>query len=143
LPKEHGYLGTELAEYIRAFGIEPEFSDPDYLVLMLTPENTEGEIERITEVLLSVPKKTAIKDGAPAPRIYERVLMPREALMADFVTVDVRESLGKVLASASVACPPAVPILVMGERIDKDAISAFLYYGIEKINVLRCENKDE
>lgn len=142
-PKEHGYLGTELAEYIRAFGIEPEFSDPDYLVLMLTPENTEGEIERITEVLVSVPKKAAIKDGAPAPRIYERVLMPREALMADFVTVDVRESLGKVLASASVACPPAVPILVMGERIDKDAISAFLYYGIEKINVLRCENKDE
>ena len=37
---------------------------------------------------------------------------------------------GRVLTSLNVSCPPAVPIVVSGEKIDRNAIRAFSYYGI-------------
>jgi arginine/lysine/ornithine decarboxylase len=36
-----------------------------------------------------------------------------------------------------VGCPPAVPIVVSGEVIDKDIISCMKYYGIDKCNVIK------
>ena len=38
---------------------------------------------------------------------------------------------GLILAAATVGCPPAVPIVVCGERISEDALTCFAYYGIE------------
>jgi len=50
--------------------------------------------------------------------------------------VPAKESAGRVLAAASVGCPPAVPIVVCGERIDESAVRAFAYYGIETCTVV-------
>ena len=52
-------------------------------------------------------------------------------------TINVNDSLGRVLASPSVSCPPAVPIVMCGEEIDKDAVKSFQYYGIKNINVVK------
>jgi len=41
------------------------------------------------------------------------------------------------LANATVGCPPAVPIIVCGERIDETAVRAFEYYGIDHVTVVR------
>jgi len=41
------------------------------------------------------------------------------------------------LAAATVGCPPAVPIVVCGERIDDAAVECFRYYGIECCLVVR------
>ena len=61
----------------------------------------------------------------------ERVMRIREAALSPCETIPARESAGRVLAAASIGCPPAVPIVVCGERIDGDAARAFAYYGIE------------
>ena len=45
--------------------------------------------------------------------------------------------LGRILTAATVGCPPAVPILVCGERIDEHALACFRYYGIETCTVVR------
>jgi arginine/lysine/ornithine decarboxylase len=50
--------------------------------------------------------------------------------------IDVKKSEGRVLASSSVGCPPAVPILVCGEIVDKNAIKRFEYYKIDRISVV-------
>ena len=42
-----------------------------------------------------------------------------------------------ILAAATVGCPPAVPIVVSGERIDADAAAQFAYYGIESCVVVK------
>jgi len=44
---------------------------------------------------------------------------------------------GRVLAAASVGCPPAVPIVVSGERISAEAVECFRYYGIESCSVIK------
>ncbi len=61
----------------------------------------------------------------------------REALLSPAETVNVKDSVCRVLASPSVGCPPAVPIAVCGEALDDNAVRCFEYYGIEKISVVK------
>ena len=72
----------------------------------------------------------------PRPGRGERVLSIREAMFSPARTVSVSDALGGVLAEASVGCPPAVPIVVCGERIDADAVNCFRYYGVERCRVV-------
>ena len=44
---------------------------------------------------------------------------------------------GEVLAVADVACPPAVPILVPGERIEAKHIDILSYYGKDTLTVVK------
>jgi arginine/lysine/ornithine decarboxylase len=60
----------------------------------------------------------------------------RQAAMSLCETVEASDSLGRVLAAATVGCPPAVPIVACGERIDETALRCFSYYGIDHCTVV-------
>ena len=64
------------------------------------------------------------------------MLPPREAMLAPFETLPREQALGRVLAAPTVSCPPAVPILVCGERIDEQALALFAYYGLDRLDVV-------
>lgn len=135
--KSYGYYGTTLAKLLRNCGIECEFADPDYTVLMLTPEIGVAGLQRLQTVLLSIPRHTPIEKRPPR-RTPLGVRCPlREALLAPSRTLPAAHAIGHVLASANVSCPPAVPIAFPGEVLDENAIAAFEYYGIETCNVIQ------
>lgn len=136
-PKSRGYTGTTLAEILREKGIVCEFADPDYLVLMVTPENTKEELDRLLDLLSELPERTPIVTRAPVAGRPERVYTPHEALFLPFERIPTEQSLGRILASPSVSCPPAVPIVVCGERIDHHALQLFQYYGIDACDVVK------
>ena len=69
----------------------------------------------------------------------ERVLSVREAMLSPAEILPVDACVGRILAAATVGCPPAVPIVVSGERIDEGAVACFRYYGIETCTVIRKE----
>lgn len=135
--KKYGYTGKKLAAILAKKGIVSEFSDPDFLVLMFTPEITVSELTKLEKSLLSIPKWTEITEKPPIFARPERILSVREASFMPRETVPLDKSLGQILASANVACPPAVPIVVCGERIDSDAINCMKYYGIETCSVVK------
>ena len=135
--KPYGYRGAELAARLAEGGVVCEFADPDFLVMMLTPEIGERGLARMVDVLAAVPRRDAIWEEPPAFRRAERVMSIREAMLAPGERVPVEVSEGRVLASASVGCPPAVPVLVCGERIDAHAIACFGYYGIKTCMVVK------
>lgn len=136
-PKSYGYTGDELAGILKNENIVSEMSDPDFIVMMFTPEISKADIERLTAAFLKIEKRESLTTTAPAPCATERVMPVREAMLSPSVEVSIDDASGCVLASASVACPPAVPILIAGERIDEGAIECFRYYGIEKIRVIK------
>ena len=111
-----GYTGEELAERLRAAGAEPEFADRDYLVMMFTPDTPDAGYERV-EAALTPLEVRAARAALAVPAASERVLTPREALLAARETVPAALSAGRVAASAAVSCPPAIPVAVMVERI--------------------------
>ena len=137
MPKSYGYLGTELCAHLSREGIYPEFSDPDFLVLMPSVDTTDEELARLEEALLSLKKREPITDEPPALSLPERKLTPREAFLSPYEEIPTENSAGRILAAATVGCPPAVPIVVSGELIDETAVRAFLYYGIKTVKVIK------
>lgn len=134
--KEYGYIGTEFADILRNNGIEVEFSDPDFAVMMITPENGEKDLLYLEKILLSVPKKDRIEDKMPRIFPCEQVFGIREALFKPSEKIHVNKATGRILASPSVSCPPAVPIAICGERLTENAVKCFKYYGISEIDVI-------
>ncbi len=135
-PKSWGYTGTDLARLLRAEHIVCEFCDPDYVVMMLTPENGDGALTRLEEALAAISRRPAITEQAPPlPEPVSR-LSPREALFHPGRERDVHACLGKVLVSPTVSCPPAIPIVVCGEVIGEAAIRLMDYYGIRTCRVI-------
>ena len=118
-------------QYLEEKNIVCEFADPDFLVLMLSSETTAQEEQALANALLSLPKRIPIKEQPPHVARPTVRLSPRAAIMAASETVPIDRAVGRILASPTVSCPPAVPILVSGERIDEDAVRAFAYYGID------------
>lgn len=132
-----GQTGEELADHLRQFGIECEFSDPDYLVLMLTPEIGTAGLQKLEAALAAVRFRRMICEPAPRLPVPEIVCSIREALFAPAEVLPAEQCLGRVFASAAVACPPAVPIVVCGERITEDTLRCFAYYGVSSCRVLK------
>lgn len=129
-----GVTGQELAGQLRRQGVECEYADRDFLVLMATPENTPEELAQAAVALGQCPWE-ANPPQLPLAR-GERACSIRQAAFAPRETVDAAHSLGRVCGLPTVGCPPAIPIAVSGERITPEALALFAYYGIEQVEVL-------
>ena len=134
--KAYGYTGTELADLLLESRIAVEFADPDFLVLMVTPETGEEGLARLETALCAIPRREAVLEEPPAFSLPERAMSIRQAAMSLCETVEASDSLGRILAAATVGCPPAVPIVACGERIDETALRCFAYYGIDRCTVV-------
>ena len=129
-----GVTGQELSGQLRRQGVECEYADRDFLVLMATPENTPEELAQAAAALGQCPGE-ANPPQLPLAR-GERACSIRQAAFAPRETVDAAHSLGRVCGLPTVGCPPAIPIAVSGERIAPEALALFEYYGISQVEVL-------
>ena len=136
-PKSYGYTGKELASRLFEQNIVCEFSDEDFCVMMFTPNITSEQSDAVEKALLSVERRVELHQALPSLAVAKKALSIREAMLSPSEEIDVNESFGRILASPSVSCPPAVPVLVCGEVIDESAIKCFKYYGIEKCRVVK------
>ena len=131
-----GLPGTVLADRLRQRGVECEYADRDFLVLMATPENAPADYDRLLAALGE--NHAPYAPSAPLPLAKgERACSIREALFAPQETVPAEASLGRVCGAPTVACPPAIPIAVSGEIIGPEALALFRHYGVETVDVLK------
>ena len=137
--KRFGYTGDEISSHLLAFGIEPEFSDCEYTVLMVSPDNTDADLERIYGAFSNLPKRSVsdvLGSSLALPRLVRAVSI-REAIFAPHEVVGVDDAVGRICATPAVSCPPAIPIAVSGEVIDESAVLLFQRYGIFEIEVVK------
>ena len=138
--KAYGYTGYEIAEYLKEKNIICEFYDPDYVVMMFSSETTDEDIERLKEALLCLKQKEKISIKPPKILKPVKAISMGESIYMPMERIPVEDAEGRVLASAEVFCPPAIPVLVCGEKIEKWAIECFKYYGIKECSVLFDKN---
>ena len=136
-PKSFGYTGTELAGILEQHGIYPEFYDPDYAVLMLTPYNSANDLHRLEAVLLGLPRKAPVAAVPPLVPHPLPVMTPRQAILAESETLPIEQCLNRVSAAAAISCPPAIPLAVCGERIDQQVLDCLRYYGVSACAVVK------
>ena len=134
-PKTCGWTGTELAKVLEENRIICEFADQDHLVLMPSAFHTRSDFYGVTQALLSIPQRKPITELPPHLPHPERVMTPREAAFRPTERIPAECSVGRVCAELTLGCPPAVPIVMRGERINKEAADCFAYYGIREIAV--------
>ena len=141
-----GMTGTALAEALRKDRIECEYADPRYVVLMFTPENPAQDYERlaaaVARLCAALPSAPALPEpeadvftelaaeAAPVCTVRQAVFAPQEVVPAE-------TALGRICAMPTVSCPPAIPIVVSGERIGPAALKLFARYGIKNVAVLK------
>ena len=137
-PLSYGYTGNETADYLFKKGISCEFADRDFVVLMFTPENTDEDFARVLEALSGIEKKESIRfSPLSLPCEDEGRLTLRQAVFAESEWIATECAEGRICASPTVSCPPAIPVTVSGEVITKEAVEIFKAYNIDKIKVVK------
>lgn len=135
-PKSSGYTGYALAEILQQSQIYPEFADPDLLVLMPAPDGGTDALRHLAGVLCSIPQQSPIPDAPPPLPVPDFAVSPRTAILSNAERLPVSQCIGRISAELALSCPPAVPIVMCGERIDADAVLCMQYYGITHCSVM-------
>ena len=134
--KEYGYTGGAIASFLKEYGVVPEFYDRDFVTFMLSPSNTDEEIEALKNSLLKIKRKAPLTEALPSFCKPRRIMSPREVFLEESEHVEVRDAVGRIIG-ATVSCPPAVPIAVCGELIDENVAKRLEYYGIEEVYAVK------
>jgi arginine/lysine/ornithine decarboxylase len=133
-----GWLGAELLEFFRKFNIEPEFACNSYVVLIPSPMNNDLDFERLETAISSVPKKNRKCEKIS---VWERVKRKqytsiREAMFSSSELVQLSDLEGKVAAEMGCPYPPGLPILMPGEKIERDCLELLENYGVVALKVV-------
>ena len=142
--------GNKVAEDLAEHNIYVEYHDKDHIVFMFSPMNTEEDYKAVEDELPSIIKcassneqmkdsvspcaelRTKAKKETGKATVYdepnmssrfpdpERVMSPKEAMMAPSEAVMVKDSIGRILASPVLTCPPCVPLYMCGEVIGEN-----------------------
>lgn len=135
-----GYTGNWISEELRTYKIECEYSDMNYIVLMLTPDNSDMDFERLKCWAQNTCLVTERREKIEVPKMYaympKRAISIREAVFSSSKIVEIKDAGGCVCAAETISCPPAVPIAVSGEIIDASMIKLFREYNIKKVCVV-------
>lgn len=132
-----GWDGIRLGEYLRVKGIEPEYCDPDCVVLMPSPYNTEEELEWVKTALLLLPALPRLpeQEPCPVPVPVQRMTM-REAYFSPHERISADNAAVRVCSRAALCCQPSVPVIFGGEVFDENTIKFLKRYGILEVDVL-------
>ena len=123
--------------YLRDCGIEFEYADDDFVVFMFSPQNSDADFERIKSAFENLHiERTKNIESIEIPKA-ERVMTIRESIFCDSEEIDIENALGRICASPTVSCPPAIPIAVSGEKITNEHIELFKKYNTNKILVVK------
>ena len=135
----YGYTGDEISNLLKKHRIIPEFYDREYLVLMITPENSETDFERLLHAWDEICPKTALPASPYTLEKGNVRFSLRRAMLGPQEIIPVESACGRICASPTVSCPPAVPIVISGEEITKNAIRIFRLYGVETVAVMKTD----
>lgn len=140
-----GIDGNSGAEFLEKMGIAPEYSDSGWIVFIISPFNTENEIEVLAMGLTALAKnrerleKSAVGSpaiGAITERLPNKKISVREAVFSESKSVSLKSALGKIASDTVCPCPPGIPVVMPGEVIDKRIIDILSLYKIENIDIV-------
>lgn len=137
-PNSMGYTGDEAADILRSFGAEPEYSDGECVVMMLSPYNKKEDYLRIEKAFSGAKRReNAAKSEALSFTKPEKKLCVREAAFSESERTDIDKAEGRVCGITVTSCQPSVPVTVSGEVFTGESIKILKRYSIFEVNVLK------
>lgn len=128
--------GIELAQKLRKHSIECEYADKQYIVFMVSTQNSEKELDNLIKALGKNVYGNYTRDLLSIVK-SQQICSIRQAIFSPSESIHIEDAEGRICATPTVSCPPAIPIVISGERISKEAIKLFEYYGIKEVEVVK------
>jgi len=132
-----GYTGTEISSALQKNGVFAEYADDRYTVFMISTETSDEDFDRLETAILSLPIREALPSLPFSIPPIRTVLSLREAILSPCERIRTSDATGRICATPCVSCPPAIPIVMSGERITKEHISLLIRYGTNEIDVIK------
>ena len=135
-----GHTPESFGRFLRSRGVEPEYLDRTVVVFMLSPLNTEAEIDRLRSALAGAAKGRTLM---PEPRYPSTIRLPRqilsvgEAMARREIELPASACPGRVSSRVVSSCPPGIPMLTPGEEITAQTVRFLQSSGVETIWVVR------
>lgn len=131
-----GYTKEAFRSHLRRHGIMEEFLSENGCALLCSPFNREEDYLRIKQMLEGLCLTPC--PASPFPMFRPRaVLSLREALFAPCETLPIEKTAGRIAAQIKAPCPPGIPIVMLGEEINKNYIKTLKMYGISFLSVVK------
>ena len=121
-------------------------NDTYNIVIIVSPFHMEKEIEYLYQVLLKCDlSKSKIKNvNILSYNLPKKRLEPFQILNKKKNLINIEESIGSICAENITPYPPGIPIIMMGEIMDKETLEILKYYknnGIEIIGLYENQIK--
>lgn len=132
----HCAADESFGKYLRGAGIEPEYIGGGVCVLMGNSLNSGSDYMRLERAVAGfVPAGETRLPPPPPPRL-ERVMPLRRAAFSTNVEIAAEQAEGRIAARENSPCPPGIPVVMCGERIDKAMTEYLLACGTSRVWVV-------
>ena len=135
--KSTGMTAEEFGGKLREHGIEPEYVNDEWAVLMASPFNTERDFGRLRKFIEDTPGSGFASPEEILFRMPEKAMSIREALFSETEEIETEKAIGRIGARLDLPCPPCIALAVPGEIISDDIAKLLIRYGIGKIIVVK------
>lgn len=139
-----GIPAYEVAHLLnREHKIQVEFADPINLLALVSFGNSQNDMDALVEGLRNVTRKLATgtlfsENETRLPAFSSAVMTPREAVFSESKYVSLKNAWDQICAEIISPCPPGVPVLVPGEKINKE-----IYEYLIKLTEGKGKNKNQ
>ncbi len=114
-----GSSAFEVQAELEKQGVYAEFCDGKYLQFYLSPVQSQEEFLALAKVLNALFKKFPFDEEKTSERVPAIVVFDENA---EIEWVDMEEAVGKICAVDFGLFPPCTPLIVRGERVEKEKI---------------------
>ncbi|MBQ2862394.1 MAG: aminotransferase class V-fold PLP-dependent enzyme [Oscillospiraceae bacterium] len=129
--------GEEFGKKLREHGIEPEYVNDEWAVLMASPFNTERDFERVAKFIEDTFGNGFAAFEEKLSAMPQKAMSIRNAVFAESEEIETEKAVGRIAARLNLPCPPCIALAVPGEIIDEKIAALLKKYGIYKINVVK------
>ncbi|SCN23189.1 Arginine decarboxylase [Clostridium sp. N3C] len=138
---DEGYSAHLILDYLREKGLQCEMSDGYNLVLIASPFNSLEDYKRLYDALKQCPLDKFKVDFHMnwKSNLPEVGLLPWEALESEVEEMNLNDSVGRISAANIVPYPPGIPLIMMGEIIDKFTVNMIQYCIRNGVTILGFE----
>ena len=116
---------------------EYKYAAIDHNIRLMNKFNREEDFERLHKLLEELPQRTPVKIPVPEVALPQcGSLTLRQALLGEKELVAAENLEGRICACVKSPCPPGIPLVVPGERIDARMCCLLKNYGISSLQTV-------
>lgn len=133
----YGYYGFDFAQLLHERKIECEYCDRKHVVLLFSTITTKSELECTYAAMCEIFPRSELVEAANFNLNLSKAMSIKSAFFSSKETLPVELTVDRICAEIKAPSPPCVPLVMLGEIIDKHAVEALKYYGVDEISVVK------